>query len=248
MQGGIFSMSLPKYCTNCGARIEDEDTRFCSECGSPVEPDSSAEPAETTPSEAEPAAAAVSENAAAENTVSENVPVKKRKFLKIFLMILIITACTGIFFGVKFLFFKEISIGSPVKFAGSNVLYLNKNYGNRLYKMNSDGSVKVKLDNEYTIAEAADGDWIYYGGFTLYKIQKDGSSRTKLDDVWIGSVAAADGWVYYTNDYGDDRSIFKIGTDGKNKSRLNNDFSTDITKMQTTISGCTKSDPMAPEG
>jgi hypothetical protein len=69
---------------------------------------------------------------------------------------------------------------------------------------------------------AIQGDWIYYGTFDgLYKMRTDGTGRTKLADVYIGAIRGINivgDWVYFRDVHLGDMIIYRIRTDGTNKS------------------------------
>ena len=56
-----------------------------------------------------------------------------------------------------------------------------------IYRINVDGSEKIKINNEISQDIIVCGDWIYYQNvsddFKPYKIRLDGSERTKLSDI-----------------------------------------------------------------
>ncbi|HWQ88997.1 MAG TPA: DUF5050 domain-containing protein [Desulfitobacteriaceae bacterium] len=206
-------MSEARFCSNCGAKIEYENDMFCSQCGNPIEGEIDSAPEE--------------------KPASGKIPEKKARMTKklpVIVIAVVLIAAAAL--AVKYIFLKGTAIGYPVQFSGDNVVFLNKNDNNRLYKMNLDGSGKTRLDSEYTNCFAVEGGWIYFDSFNMYKIRDDGTAKIKLEDsstgTWAGSIAVAEGWVYYAEDYGEQRNIIKIGTDGNNKTRQNSDFSINI--------------------
>ncbi|MCL2773001.1 MAG: DUF5050 domain-containing protein [Oscillospiraceae bacterium] len=115
---------------------------------------------------------------------------------------------------------------------GDWIYYSNRNDGDNLYKMRTDGSEKTKLYG-YGIAihEYINviGDWIYYGygdygNIKLYKIRADGSERTQISDDICSYVNAVGDWIYYTNG-SDNNFLYKIRADGSERTKLNDEDS-----------------------
>lgn len=105
------------------------------------------------------------------------------------------------------------------------VYYVNRNNGDRIFKIRTDGSGHTKLNDEASGDINVSGGWIYYihcRGCTLYKIRTDGSEQTKLcDDQAVGICNAGD-WIYYVN-YSDHTKLYKIRTDGSERTKVSDD-------------------------
>ena len=90
-----------------------------------------------------------------------------------------------------------------------------------LYKIKTDGTVKVKLADDAPSCINIVGDWIYYQSSynTIHKIKTDGSSRTFISNVtqWCSMKVVGD-WIYLDNNY----KLSKMMTDGTKQSQLCN--------------------------
>ncbi|MEH6941276.1 DUF5050 domain-containing protein [Bacillus sp. JJ722] len=96
----------------------------------------------------------------------------------------------------------------------------NPDHGYYLSKMNLDGNKKVRLLNTTVDSFTTDGTNIYYSlNELLYRTSLDGKGAVKVmsDKAW--EVIVADGWIYYKN-VNDGLKLYKITTNGKNKTRL----------------------------
>ncbi len=91
------------------------------------------------------------------------------------------------------------------------------------YKIRPDGSEKTLLISETTYNMTVIDDWIYYGtNPQFYKMKTDGSQITQIiDSAYYTNVV--DGWIYY-----DDDGLYKIRTDGREKTQLNDVESSNI--------------------
>jgi hypothetical protein len=110
-----------------------------------------------------------------------------------------------------------------------------------LHRAEVDGakSKRISLDIPRNINVV--GDWIYYNasvgfspsGFKLYKIKLDGSKKTTIGPNNEGLICVIDDKVYYYGNFNteDVGKIFKMGTDGKNREKINDDDSSSANVM-----------------
>ncbi|HYF84615.1 MAG TPA: DUF5050 domain-containing protein [Clostridia bacterium] len=107
---------------------------------------------------------------------------------------------------------------------GEWIYFSNDMDGRRLYKMKTDGSSYMKLNNDLSMDINVIGDWIYYTDIdedsTMYKIKTDGTGKTRIcNDKYVASTYVVGNWIYYTS--GAPRPLlYRIGVDGKNKKLL----------------------------
>jgi hypothetical protein len=107
---------------------------------------------------------------------------------------------------------------------GEWIYFSNDMDGRRLYKMKTDGSSYMKLNNDLSMDINVIGEWIYYTDIdedsTMYKIKTDGTGKTKIcNDKYVASTYVVGNWIYYTS--GAPRPLlYRIGVDGKNKKLL----------------------------
>ncbi|MBC3887836.1 DUF5050 domain-containing protein [Acetobacterium paludosum] len=115
--------------------------------------------------------------------------------------------------------------------------------GSGLTKIKTDGSEKTILSDDRVSIINVVADWIYYCrpspegekfGGAIYKIKTDGSEKTKLCDDAASIINATDDWIYYcytpatvekgtTRGFGDFGELYKIRTDGTEKTKLSSD-------------------------
>lgn len=108
-----------------------------------------------------------------------------------------------------------------------NWIYVSM-YKNGLWKINNDGSEKVKIsDNSVNYLNIVD-DWMYYSSSRfleeddstrLYKMKLDGSSPTKLSEDRVYYVNVVGDWIYYLN-VDDNGNPYKMRLDGKGTSKI----------------------------
>lgn len=109
-------------------------------------------------------------------------------------------------------------------------------YDNRVYRINKDGSGKLKInDNKMKIIKIQDG-WIYYNGEYIgdtyiatyfYKMRLDGTDKTKLYWYKPDYVEVIGDWIYYFDS--GMHKIFKIKNDGtENRTLVLNDWVEDM--------------------
>ncbi|MGP6145888.1 DUF5050 domain-containing protein [Jeotgalibaca sp. A122] len=127
----------------------------------------------------------------------------------------------------------NLNNGGVVAQQGDWIYYTHlANYG--LYKMKTDGSEKMKLNDDSPYNMNVVGDWIYYFNFpevaeseppSSYKIKTDGTERTRMEyGVFFGSVVVGD-WIYSAIEEEDGFKLYKIKTDGTEKIKLDGEGS-----------------------
>jgi len=94
------------------------------------------------------------------------------------------------------------------------IYYSNGNDGQKLYKININGT-----DNKaYSINSI--NNWIYYAdGNKLYKIETNGNNETKLCDDQVFKINIYNNKLYYINNK-DNESIYKINLDGTSREKV----------------------------
>ncbi len=85
------------------------------------------------------------------------------------------------------------------------------------YRGNSTGNLK----NDGLAA--IQGNWIYYSGNDgIYKMKKDGSGIKKICDDKAEYINIKGDWIYYRKSYYNNNSLYKVKTNGKNRTSLLN--------------------------
>lgn len=99
----------------------------------------------------------------------------------------------------KYLYLKSVS--NSVTF-NNTIYYSNESDNNRLYKMNINGSNKLKLTNDRAYFISLAGDWIYYSNYSnsgyLYKITLNGLNKQRINNNHTIDIYEKDGWIHYT--------------------------------------------------
>jgi len=90
-----------------------------------------------------------------------------------------------------------------------------------IYKMRTDGTEETKLTDDESGVINVVGDWIYYScitetGLGFFKVGVNGENKTKLLDTVMSFNVNGD-WIYYSDD-----GLYKMQTDGTNKTKLCN--------------------------
>lgn len=102
---------------------------------------------------------------------------------------------------------------------------------NKLYKIKTNETNKIKLSDDTASYINVIGEWVYYiSDFLLYKVKTDGSSRTLVCSDKMYSVNIVGDWAFYSNN-NDKGYLYKIKTDGTNKIKLCEDTSSNINIM-----------------
>ncbi|MGO5093828.1 DUF5050 domain-containing protein [Clostridium sporogenes] len=118
--------------------------------------------------------------------------------------------------------------------------YMNYNPNGEIRKVNLDGSLNIKLCDDFASNIWINGQWMYYINYKgdkeenyLYRIKKDGNLRERLTDATIDSLAFSDNYIFYSqyisSSSKDNYKIYRIKKDGSNKIDLNDVRGTNIT-------------------
>ncbi|HYE83561.1 MAG TPA: DUF5050 domain-containing protein [Clostridia bacterium] len=105
------------------------------------------------------------------------------------------------------------------------VYYSNWEDNGKFYRIKTDGTGKTKLSNNFPLSINIQDDWLYfrdanYGYF--YKMSTDGRAIIRLIDDSPESIYISGDWIYYGN-RGDEGKLYKVKTDGTERTRLNDD-------------------------
>ncbi len=115
--------------------------------------------------------------------------------------------------------------------SGDWIYYANMSDEFYLYKIKADGTERTRLNEEWSSDIYVVGDTIYYTNYSVNNISKihiDGSNKAVINDVdACFMLNVSDGWIYYRNN-SDNGSIYKIGTDGSDRTKVNPDDSSCI--------------------
>ncbi|MCI3918823.1 DUF5050 domain-containing protein [Paenibacillus sp. TRM 82003] len=109
------------------------------------------------------------------------------------------------------------------------VYYNNISEGNTLYKVKVDGSERAPLDDTHVGAVQSVGETIYYMSIydlTLRKIRRDGTGQEAVASN-VGPFNVQGDWIYYLDIY-DNRSLYKMRTDGTGRVKLTGDAADNI--------------------
>jgi hypothetical protein len=116
-------------------------------------------------------------------------------------------------------------------------------YNTGLYKIDLDGSNKVKVTSDNCKNVVAQGDWIYYINFSdnssLYKIKKDGTQRKKLLNLGLSCFNISDDVLYYVT-YDDASNLYKLNLQNNKSSKLTNN---DLNFLSSLSSSSTPNEP-----
>lgn len=97
--------------------------------------------------------------------------------------------------------------------------------GAGIYMMNTDGSMRKKLNSDEPDCMNAIGDWIYYSNLSdshkPYKMKLDGTGRVRINHYSIGEINVSDGWIYFEN-HNKNASLYKMKTDGSYMTQVSN--------------------------
>jgi hypothetical protein len=106
---------------------------------------------------------------------------------------------------------------------GDLIYYANVNDGQKLYRMNADGTGSTKISDDMAAFINVVGDWIYYSGnggdgWSIYKIRTDGTGRTNLN-VNGGSINVIGDTIFYLMG----GTLYRMNTDGTGNVKLIDD-------------------------
>ena len=125
-------------------------------------------------------------------------------------------------------------IASEINILNDWLYYSNFSDGHKLYKIKTDGTHKVKLTDCAVKSINVVGDTIYFINWDNtneentnhpYRIKTDGSGIKKIVQMNCSSMVYSDGWLYFTSPQNGISSIFRMRSDGKDLSKLNNVYS-----------------------
>ena len=147
---------------------------------------------------------------------------------------------------------NSINNGIAAK-SGNWVFYHNNEDDYKLYKMLSDGSKNIKVNEDRCFHINTVEGWIYYqnrslrrreieeqgkidyqqGDNCIYRIRQDGTQRTRISEDPASSVIISNGWIYYYNN--DDSKIYKVGLDETQRSLVVDDVCGSFTVTEDSI-------------
>jgi hypothetical protein len=111
------------------------------------------------------------------------------------------------------------------------IYYCNASLGGEwnVYKIDTAGNNKIKLNDVQTININVDNDWIYYsiyiddqGSSGVYRMDLDGNNVQNISDVKPSGLNVQGSWMYFNN-LDDGGSLYKMRTDGSNLIKLNDE-------------------------
>lgn len=114
--------------------------------------------------------------------------------------------------------------------SSGNLIYGSMSGEGGIYKINPDGTSKVKLSDDNPHVIRIRNDRIYYNTLLDIKsritgVRQDGF-KTTVNDDHSRILCIEDSWIYYINDYeSDNRRLYRIRTDGSFRTKLNNEES-----------------------
>lgn len=118
------------------------------------------------------------------------------------------------------------------------IFYSNKGDGGSLWRMNKDGTEKIKLMNGDIKSISVIGDgWVYYAkNGNLYKCRYDGQDETIITSIGSSSssaVVADDEYIYYYYHgyYNSDKSLNRIRRNGKDYKKLVTNYTSNTPQL-----------------
>lgn len=140
---------------------------------------------------------------------------------------------TGVYFGSGVLKMtgNKVNMSADPRFyiteANNTLYYQDFTDGCKLYSMNSDGSNRKKLCNDYVVDLVTDGEYIYYSNLNdgkEYKIRTDGTGREVIANIKGWNLNVSGDSVYFSAEDG----VYSVKKDGSGLKRL-----TDIASPST---------------
>ena len=112
--------------------------------------------------------------------------------------------------------------------------YSDSGDGCRIYKVRTDESECVKLNDDVSEYLNVVGDWIYYvnkdDDNKIYKVRQDGSERTRVNNDASAYLNVVGDWIFYVKTPPDpfgyffqSGEIYKIRIDGSERTRIDED-------------------------
>ncbi|GAA0746742.1 DUF5050 domain-containing protein [Clostridium oceanicum] len=130
---------------------------------------------------------------------------------------------------------RIVKEGNFIYYSGNKKIYtyLQSNSYSEIWKTNVDGSINIKLSDDFAKGMWIDKEWIYYINYRgedednyLYRIKKDGSLREKITDVGVKDFYVTDKYIFCCKydyiDIDNNYKIFRIDKNGKNKLDFHN--------------------------
>ncbi len=109
--------------------------------------------------------------------------------------------------------------GGLAAIQGDWIFYSNQNDGGKIYRMQKDGSVQEKVNDDASGSINLLGDWIYYSNRSdsgkIYRMSLDGINKEKLSDDPISSITLTGDWIYYLSGF-----IYRMHLDGSGRETL----------------------------
>ena len=101
-----------------------------------------------------------------------------------------------------------------------------------IYRINLDGSDKVKICADWAGDLNIVDDWIFYRNLSdvysaIYKIKIDGSERTKINSEISQEIIVHGEWIYFQN-VTDNYKPYKIRLDGSERTKLSDIESSEL--------------------
>lgn len=107
--------------------------------------------------------------------------------------------------------------------AGNWIYYVNRNDGYSIYKISTNGTGRMKVNNDHTYFMNYNNGVLYYENVSdnryIYKINANGTGRTLVKAVSVYELNVTDNYIYYTNG-----SIQRINKDGSGQTTISTDM------------------------
>ncbi|EJO5349479.1 DUF5050 domain-containing protein [Clostridium botulinum] len=109
-----------------------------------------------------------------------------------------------------------------------NYTYIDYNPHGEIRKVSIDGSLNIKLCDDFASSIWINSHWIYYINYIgkneencLYRIKKDGTSRERLTSTTVHSLVFSDNYIFYSeyisSSSKDNYKIYRMKKNGDNK-------------------------------
>lgn len=119
---------------------------------------------------------------------------------------------------------ENIANGGIVAQKGEWVYYKNNFDNGSIYKVKTDNTARVKLNNHDSDSINVVDNWIYYRFYDgLYRMRTDGTSNTRLVYGGVCNIHVVGDWIYYsTNTVAG--NFYKMKIDGTENTRISDDY------------------------
>ncbi len=115
--------------------------------------------------------------------------------------------------------------------SGDWIYFSNSADGDRLYRINLDGTGYVQLNNDPSMDINILGNWIFYTNGNderrVYKIRTDGTERTRITLDKAMYITVDEEWIYFSN-RDDNGTMYRARHDGSQRAYVNSDNSGDL--------------------